>query len=66
MTLSDKACEQFDDFYDGWLVDDALRDYQDHLGNCGNCQEKLRLQEWLDEQLVAAARRCVPPTVTLS
>ena len=61
--MSDKACEQFDDFYDGWLAHDALRRYRQHLHACARCQEKLRLQKWLDEQMVDAASHCVLPTV---
>jgi RNA polymerase sigma-70 factor (ECF subfamily) len=61
--MSDKICEDFDDYYDGWLVDSARHRYQQHLDGCKVCRDKLRLQRWLDQQMVVAADRLAAPSV---
>ena len=58
--MSDRLCNQLDDYLGGWLDKSARREFDAHLERCADCRGEIERQRRLDGLLVQAGAHLEP------
>jgi anti-sigma factor RsiW len=64
--MTDRSCDQLDDYLCGWLAPDEAVAYEAHLADCAACREECARQRQIDQLLAEATVATAPVPAALS